>query len=197
MSLIFPLIGFYSCKDSERGEETDIMAPAEKDMEMQDTAVTPDNNNIIARLEADEELSTFTEPAGKALSSRMEQPEGPYTIFAPINTAYDRLEPGDRTQMDAATREGNEELYEYYMVDGELTVDWLKKEAEKEGGTYKARSRQGEDISFVLQGDELLVKDSSGREARIVGVDSTASDGRIYKIDNVLLPKNLNKNSAE
>ena len=191
MSLIFPLIGFYSCKDSGKEEETQIMAPEEKDMEVEDTAVTPDNNNVFARIHADEDLREFLKPEGEVFSSRMDQPEGPYTIFAPINTAYDRLEPDDRIQMDAARREGNEDLFEYYMVDGELTVDWLKKEVEKEGGAYKARSRQGEDITFTLEGDELVLSDPSGRKARIVATDSTASNGRIYKIDNVLQPKEM------
>ncbi|MGB7784605.1 MAG: fasciclin domain-containing protein [Salinimicrobium sp.] len=195
MSLIFPLIVFYSCKDSERGDETQILAPEEKDMEVEDTAITPENDNIFARIHADEELSEFLKPEGEVFSTRMDQPEGPYTIFAPINTAYDRLEPGDRTQLDAARREGNNKLFEYYMVDGELTVDWLKKEVEKAGGEYNARSRQGENLTFVLQGDELIVKDPSGREAKIVGVDSSASDGVVYKIDNVLRPKNM-KGSA-
>lgn len=190
MSLIFPLIGFYSCKDSEKKEETHIMAPEEKDMEMEDTAVTPDNNNIFARMQADEELSKFLEPEGEAISSRMNQPEGPYTIFAPINTAYDRLGPDERIEMDAARKKGNQALFDYFMVDGDLTVDWLKKEVEKGGGKYDARSRQGENISFTLEGDQLVLSDPSGRKAKIVGSDSTASNGRIYKIDNVLQPKN-------
>ena len=193
MSLIFPLIWFYSCKESERGDEVDIMSPAEKEIEAQGPAVTPDNNNVLERMKTDENLDEFLKPNGTGFSPGMEQPEGPFTIFAPINTAYDRLEPGDRIEMDAARREGNEELFQYYMVDGELTTDWLKKEIEKGGGQYIAPSKQGENITFVLKGNELIVKDPSGREAKIVGVDSTASNGRIYKIDNVLLPNKMKK----
>ncbi len=197
MSLIFPLIGFYSCKDGQEGQETHIMAPEEKDMETQDTAVTPENDNIFARLNEHEDLSEFTKPEGEALSSRMDQAEGPFTIFAPINTAYDRLEPKDRIEMDAARKKGNKALFDYYMVDGELTVDWLKKEVEKAGGTYKEQSKQGEDITFTLQNDQLVISDPAGRKARIVGTDSTASNGRIYKIDNVLQPKNSEGNTKK
>ena len=63
-------------------------------------------------------------------------------------------------------------------------------------------SRKGDKVDIMkpeeknMEMQETAVKDPSGRETRIVGMDSTVSDGRIYKIDNVLRSNNISRETT-
>lgn len=196
LSLVTLLIlSVWSCKDVERTDEVEIMPAEEKIIE---TAPDTLNNSLLQYVQEDKDLSMFAEGLGNTgYSARTDVPEGPHTIFAPVNTAYDRLSPAERIEMDEARMKGNEELYEYYIVDGEITTDWLKKEWEKKKAPFPIKTWQGENLLVDRDGENFILRDPLNREARIIKEQKYGSNGVVVGIDNVLRPNKTKVNPVE
>lgn len=122
-----------------------------------------------------------------------------YTIFAPTNSAYEGLPEAERNQMNSNTEENrtrNVASINYLMVEQRLTEDDLRQQIKSSNGSYAITTMQGEKITATLEGDQIILKDASGNQAKITQTDSTASDGVVHVIDGVLRPKDPTKNAA-
>jgi len=120
-----------------------------------------------------------------------------YTIFAPSNDAYAGLTDAQRKEMsDSQNRDRNTASLNYLMVEQRLTEDQLRQEIQNANGTYNIRNMQGENITDTLEGNQVVLRDASGNQARIIESDTEASDGIVYVIDKVLRPKDPSQNAA-
>lgn len=120
-----------------------------------------------------------------------------YTIFAPSNEAYEDLTEAQRTEMnDTQNRDRNVASINYLMVEERLTEEQLRQQIQNSNGTYQIRTMQGENITATMDGDEIVLRDASGNEARITETDSEAADGVVHVIDGVLRPKDPTRNEA-
>jgi uncharacterized surface protein with fasciclin (FAS1) repeats len=120
-----------------------------------------------------------------------------YTIFAPSNEAYEGLTEAQRTEMnDTRNRDRNVASINYLMVEERLTEEQLRQQIQNSNGTYQIRTMQGENITATMDGDEIVLRDASGNEARITETDSEAADGVVHVIDGVLRPKDPSRNEA-
>lgn len=120
-----------------------------------------------------------------------------YTIFAPSNEAYEGLTEAQRTEMnDTRNRDRNVASINYLMVEERLTEEQLRQQIQNSNGTYQIRTMQGENITATMDGDEIVLRDASGNEARITETDSEAADGVVHVIDGVLWPKDPSRNEA-
>lgn len=120
-----------------------------------------------------------------------------YTIFAPTNDAYAGLTEAQRKEMmDNQNRDRNTASINYLMVDQRLTEEQLRQQIKNSNGTYTIKTMQGENITATLDGENIVLRDAQGNQARIVETDTEASDGVIFVIDKVLMPKDPSKNEA-
>ncbi len=120
-----------------------------------------------------------------------------YTIFAPSNDAYSGLTDTQRKEMMAPqNRDRNTASINYLMVQQRLDEDQLKQEIQNANGTYNIRTMQGENITATLEGDQIILRDASGNQAKIVETDTEATDGVVYVIDKILWPKDPGQNAA-
>lgn len=105
---------------------------------------------------------------------------GPFTVFAPTNSAFDELpagvlanllKPGNKSQLD--------DLLTYHVVAGAVFADGL---------------RDGENLT-TIEGLQLTVRLGVGvvfiNGAKVITPDVNASNGVIHIIDAVLIPKHL------
>ena len=97
--------------------------------------------------------------------------------------------------MDDQNRDRNAASMNYLMVEERLTEEDLRSQIQA-NGTHTIRTMQGENITAVLDGDEIILRDASGNEARIIETDSGASDGVVHVIDRVLMPSDPGQNAA-
>ncbi|MCM4160011.1 fasciclin domain-containing protein [Antarcticibacterium flavum] len=125
------------------------------------------------------------------------QGQANYTIFAPSNDAYENLTDVQRQEMmDTQNRDRNVASINYLMVEERLTEDQLRQQIQNSNGTYQIRTMQGENITATMEGDEIILRDASGNQARITESDTEASDGVVHVIDGVLRPKDPTRNEA-
>lgn len=115
--------------------------------------------------------------------------EGPFTVFAPVNAAFDALPAG--TVDNLLKPENKDQLaavLTYHVVPGDIHSPDLVKMIEDAGGTLSVATVQGGELSFSVDGGAVKVTDAAGGVATVTTADVDQSNGVIHVIDKVLLP---------
>lgn len=240
---------FTSCKDNDRGvddenrvemERTEADRAAELRANQQRVY---DENRVTARLQRNQNLSTFNEgmtrnqisqdldrrttgqtgttmdqtgtttgqtgtitgqtgtTTNQSTTAGQTDTQGmtaqTYTIFAPTNDAFASLSEKERNEWNSTqNRDKNTAAINYHMVDQKLTADQLRQQIQGANGTYTIKTMQGENLTATLDGNNIVLKDAAGNQARVIESDTEGSNGVIHVIDKVLKPKDFTRNDA-
>jgi uncharacterized surface protein with fasciclin (FAS1) repeats len=119
------------------------------------------------------------------------QGKGPFTVFAPVNAAFDALPAGTvDTLLKPESKDALGKVLTYHVVPGRLTSADLDKLIRKGKGTATLATVSGGALWLMKNGDRnIVVKDETGAVADISIYDVMQSNGVIYSIDRVLMPK--------
>jgi uncharacterized surface protein with fasciclin (FAS1) repeats len=117
--------------------------------------------------------------------------KGPFTVFAPVNAAFSALPAGTvDTLLKPENKDALTKVLTYHVVPGYYTAADLDKLIRKGNGTATLKSVSGGTLSFQKNGGHnITVTDESGNVADITIYDVLQSNGVIFSIDRVLLPK--------
>lgn len=144
---------------------------------------------IVTALRGDGELSTVTELANNAGLAPVLEGVGPYTLFAPTNSALQGL--GDQRLGELrgeAMRPQAVALLRAHIVPGVLTrrdIEAAINAAHE--GPVEMRTMSDTVLTFTRDGDAIVVSSADGARARLTGAERTASNGAVQPIDGVLL----------
>lgn len=200
--LLFLSIFLIACQDRENRQDSDvdIIPPEDKNEEISEQNRPMSRSYLLAKMRENGELSSFTEELDQSgLEEEFEGKEGLFTIFAPSNAAYDRI-PAKEINADGSpkTEESRRDLMRYYMVEGEMTVDYLKERIKaSDEGIYEFKTALGEMLWATLEGDKIVITDVLGNKAAIVTSNMEEFYGVYHIIDNVLEPGESNNSKAE
>lgn len=118
------------------------------------------------------------------------QSAGPFTVFAPVNAAFDKLPTG--TVANLLKEENKKALttvLTYHVIAGKISSKELVAKIKAAGGTFVAKTVAGQDLSFSLKGKKVKITDAAGGVAYVTIADVNQSNGVIHVVDAVLLPK--------
>ncbi len=115
---------------------------------------------------------------------------GPFTVFAPTNSAFDKLPDGTVATLLKPENKGKlAGILTYHVVPGKLTSEELAAMVDKMGGKAELKTVNGEPLTVKRIGEKhLAVYDPEGRPARITIADVMQSNGVIHVIDTVEQP---------
>ena len=117
------------------------------------------------------------------------QSEGPFTVFAPTNKAFEALPKGTiETLLKVENKAKLATILTYHVVSGKLSSMDLMKMASDNMGKATLKTVAGENIYITIKGKKLMVTDENGGMATITISDVNQSNGVIHVIDKVLLP---------
>ena len=115
---------------------------------------------------------------------------GPFTVFAPVNEAFDKLPAGTvPTLLKPENKSMLTGILTYHVVSGRLSSMDLKDKIKAGGGKAELTTVSGGKIWIMKKGNKLWVKDEKGGVAQITIKDVNQSNGVIHVINKVLLPK--------
>lgn len=116
--------------------------------------------------------------------------DGPFTVFAPENTAFDKLPEGTvATLVKPENKSTLTNILTYHVVSGKYDAADLMKAISKGKGKTTLTTLQGEVLTFKMKGkDKIEVIDSKGNGALVTIPNVYQSNGVIHSIDAVLLP---------
>ena len=119
------------------------------------------------------------------------QGKGPFTVFAPVNAAFEALPAGT---VDSLLKPENKatltKVLTYHVVAGRLTAMDLEKLIAQGHGAAELSTVSGGKLWVMKNGDRnLTLKDETGAVADISIYDVMQSNGVIHSVDRVLMPK--------
>ena len=118
------------------------------------------------------------------------QSKGPFTVFAPTNTAFARiprstlaglLEPESKDQLT--------NILTYHVVPGKITSEQVLKAIKAGFGKAALTTVQGGTLTASLEGENVILTDEKGGRSVVTNTDVQAANGVIHIIDSVIMPE--------
>ncbi len=117
------------------------------------------------------------------------QGPGPFTVFAPTNSAFAKLPAGTVDMLlKPENREKLSAVLTYHVVAGRISAKDLMDAAKRNGGKAKFKTVEGEDLWVESKGNTLTIWDHKGSASKVTIQNVFQSNGVIHVIDTVLLP---------
>ena len=119
------------------------------------------------------------------------QAEGPMTVFAPIDAAFEALPPGTvETLLQPGNRAMLQRILTSHVVAGNLSgAEIMRRAGASRDGFFHMQTLSGAPLSAQVVGQNLWIQDQSGNAGRVTIGDVTQSNGVIHVVDTVLLPR--------
>ncbi|MEO8088223.1 MAG: fasciclin domain-containing protein [Bacteroidota bacterium] len=119
------------------------------------------------------------------------QSAGPFTVFAPVNDAFENLPEGTvETLLKPENKAKLTAVLTYHVLAGKYDYNAISKMIKDGKGKAMMKTVAGGSLTFMMNGEHnILVGDENGKWATINTYDVMQSNGVIHSIDAVLLPK--------
>jgi len=116
--------------------------------------------------------------------------EGPFTVFAPDNGAFEALPAGT---VDNLLKPENKDMLThvltYHVVPAKATSAAAMQMIKDDGGKHNVTTVSGDTLTLQMDGDKLVIFDESGNSATVTQADVMQSNGVVHVIHEVLMPK--------
>ncbi len=182
LSLVGTLVA--SCGDAKKEETVDASEIIEETVEVVETP------NIVGIASANADFSTLVAAVGAANLVETLSGEGPFTVFAPTNTAFNKLPAGTVESLLKPESLGKlTSVLTYHVVAGKFEATAVIEAINANNGKFEVTTVQGGKITLSLVGGNVVLTDANGGVATVVIADVKASNGVIHAIDSVIMPK--------
>jgi uncharacterized surface protein with fasciclin (FAS1) repeats len=117
------------------------------------------------------------------------QGEGPFTVFAPTNSAFGKLPDGTvDTLLKPENKTKLQAVLTYHVVAGKYSADDLMKWIKKGNGMTELTTVNGGTLTAMMDNGMLMIKDGTGNISTVTIADVNQSNGVIHVVDTVVLP---------
>ena len=115
---------------------------------------------------------------------------GPFTVFAPLNSAFDKLPKGTvEGLLKPESKDALAGLLTYHVVAGEFKAADVVKAIKDNKGSFAITTVQGGTLTASIVDGGVVLTDANGNTSKVVLTDVAASNGVIHAIDSVVMPK--------
>lgn len=153
-------------------------APMYADKNIVENAVnSKDHTTLVAAVQAAGLVETLQGP-------------GPFTVFAPVNAAFEELPDGTvETLLKPENKDQLVKILTCHVVAADAMSDAIAGMIADDGGTHAVNTVGGCTLQAKMDGDGITLTDENGNVATVTIADVDQSNGVIHVIDKVLLPK--------
>ncbi len=181
--ILFALIFIVNACNSGEGEGTSNSSTLPDNTPLGQASVQDDVSakNILQIAIGSKDHTTLVAAVQAAQIEHVLVNNGPLTVFAPTNAAFDALPEGTvETLLKPENKAMLANILTNHATPGSFNLEALKKEARKERKVYSAI---GDYIEIVVKGDDVFVGG-----AKVLGVVQ-ASNGVVVVVDKIILPQ--------
>jgi len=161
-----------------------ITAPAsaeEKTVMVGGAAMFPSKNIVQNAVNSKDHTTLVAAVKAAGLVETLES-KGPFTVFAPTNTAFGKLPAGTvETLVKPENKATLTKILTYHVVPGKLAASDLK-------DGMKLKTAEGEQLSVKLQDGKVWIVDAKGGTSMVTISNVNQSNGVIHVVDTVLMP---------
>ena len=134
------------------------------------------HNTLVAAVKAAGLVDTLSSP-------------GPFTVFAPTDTAFAKLPNGTVASLVKPQNKGAlTDILTYHAVAGKVTSKDLVALIRKGRGEAVIETLAGGELTARLSGDKIVITDEQGRATSVTQADVVTSNGVVHVTDGVFLP---------
>lgn len=135
-----------------------------------------DHTTLVAAVQAAGLVDTLASP-------------GPFTVFAPTNSAFAKLPAGTVETLLKPENKGQlTKVLTAHVVAGKMSGGQILGRVQANGGKYTMKTVSGDTLTAVASGPGVAVMDESGGTAVITIADVNQSNGVIHVVNGVLVP---------
>jgi len=165
-----------------------VTSYAQKTVMVGGAAMYPQKNIVENAVNSKDHTTLVAAVKAAGLVATLES-DGPFTVFAPTNEAFKMLPAGTVDNLLKPENKGTlTAVLTYHVVAGKLDSKALMDKIKAGGGMAKLTTVQGEELTVMMKGKHLEVKDSKGGIAMVTIKDVYQKNGVIHVIDKVLMP---------
>ena len=115
---------------------------------------------------------------------------GPFTVFAPVNAAFDKLPKGTvDTLLKPESKKTLTGILTYHVVAGKMDAAAIAKGIEEGKGKFTMKTVAGGTLTATMEGKDVIITDEKGGKSKVTIADVMQSNGVIHVVDSVLMPK--------
>ena len=115
--------------------------------------------------------------------------DGPFTVFAPTDTAFAKLPEGTVETLVQPRNKGTlTGILTYHVVPGRVRSSDLVNMINSGGGEATIKTVAGGTLSARLSGSNIVITDAKGRVTAVTKANVTTANGVIHFTDGVFLP---------
>ena len=173
-----------SCGEAKKEEVVVEAVTVEEPVEVVETP------NIVGVASANADFSTLVAAVGAAELVETLSGEGPFTVFAPTNAAFEKLPAGTvETLLKPESKDKLTAVLTYHVVSGKFEAAQVIEAINANNGKFEVATVQGGKIMLSLENGNVVLTDANGGKATVAIADVAASNGVIHAIDSVVMPK--------
>ena len=138
---------------------------------------SPDHTTLVAAVKAADLVTTL-------------KGNGPFTVFAPTNEAFNKLPEGTVANLLKPENKAKlAKILTYHVVKGNLDAAAVMAAIKAGNGKVVLTTVSGGKLTASLDMGKVKLTDESGNSAYVTLADLKGSNGVVHVIDGVLLPK--------
>src|ERR1700732_1609148 len=102
--------------------------------------------------------------------------KGPFTVFAPTNEAFEKLPAGTVDTLLKPENKGKlTKILAYHVIAGRLSAPKLTAQIKQAGGTASLKTVAGENLTAMMNGKKIVLKDGAGNTSTVTIADVNQS----------------------
>jgi len=161
---------------------------AEKDPDVGGAAMYPTKNIVQNAVNSPDHTTLVAAVKAAGLVDTLEG-AGPFTVFAPVNSAFDKLPAGTvDTLLKPENKDQLVKVLTYHVVAGRVSSKQLVAMIKKGGGKAELKTVEGGTLTASVNGGKVILTDEKGGTSTVTIADVYQSNGVIHVVDSVLLP---------
>lgn len=147
------------------------------------------SKNIVENASSNSDFSTLVAAVKAADLVDVLSSKGPFTVFAPVNSAFDKLPEGTvKNLLMPENKDKLKSILTYHVVKGNLMSADVISALEDNSGKLPVKTVSGKSLTLMLKGGDVILMDNQGNYAKVIKTDLKSSNGVIHIIDTVVLP---------
>lgn len=190
-------LGFFSCKDDKNKKDAmqnntetkmeDSNMNSNKDMDSNSDKST--EMNLAEITKGEQNLSTLNQAVKSAGMVAKLKSEGPFTVLAPNNAAFDKLPEGTLDKLLKPDNKSTmEDVLSYHIIPGNVDSTKLTALIKNNDNSYElVTANDGKLEASINDAGEVILTDGSGNKAKVVNADRKGKNGVLHTINAVLM----------
>lgn len=155
-----------------------------------ESEVDPEIPTIVGVAAGNDAFSTLVAAVKAAGLVETLNGEGPFTVFAPTNAAFENLPEGTvESLLKPENKNTLTAVLTYHVVAGQFKAADVVKAIKENNGKFSITTVQGGTLIASLSDGKVILTDEKGNNSTVVIADVAASNGVIHAIDTVVMPK--------